>query len=86
MIASLAVDRVISLGALAGLLGVFLLTARNALLLMNSYQQAERDEGEPFRQDLVLGEARERVAPCVVTTALATALALLPLVGPVPVL
>jgi Cu/Ag efflux pump CusA len=85
LIAALAVDRVISLGALAGLLGVFLLTARNALLLMNSYQQAERDEGGPFRPALVLRGARERVAP-IVTTALATALALLPLVGPAPVL
>ena len=85
LIAALAVDGVISLGALAGLLGVFLLTARNALVLVNSYQQAERDEGEPFRSALVLSGARERVAP-VVTTALATGLALLPLVGPVPVL
>ncbi len=85
LIAALAVDRAISLGTLAGLLGVFLLTARNALLLMNSYQQAERDEGEPFRPALVLSGARERVAP-IVTTAVATALALLPLVGPAPVL
>ena len=85
LIAALAVDRVISLGALAGLLGVFLLTARNALLLMNSYQQAERDEDEPLRSALVLRGAREWVAP-VVTTALATGLALLPLVGPTPVL
>jgi Cu/Ag efflux pump CusA len=85
LIAALAVDRVISLGALAGLLGVFLLTARNALVLMNSYQQTEREEGEPLRQDLVSSGARERVAP-VVITALATGLALLPLVGPTPVL
>jgi Cu/Ag efflux pump CusA len=85
LIAALAVDRAISLGALAGLLGAFLLTARNALVLMNSYQQVERDEGESFRSDLVLSGARERVVP-VVITALATGLALLPLVGPVPVL
>jgi Cu/Ag efflux pump CusA len=85
LVAALAVDGVISLGALAGLLGVFLLTARNALLLMNSYLQTERDEGGPFRPALVLRGARERVAP-IVTTAVATALALLPLVGPAPVL
>jgi Cu/Ag efflux pump CusA len=85
LVAALAVDGVISLGALAGLLGVFLLTARNALVLMNSYLQTERDEGEPFHPALVLRGARERVAP-VVTTAVATGLALLPLVGPAPVL
>jgi Cu/Ag efflux pump CusA len=85
LIAALAVDRAISLGALAGLLGAFLLTARNALVLMNSYQQAERDDGESFRTALVLSGARERVVP-VVITALATGLALLPLVGPTPVL
>ena len=85
LIAALAIDRAISLGALVGLLGVFLLTARNALLLMNSYQQAERDQDEPLRPALVLSGSREWVAP-VVTTALATALALLPLVGPAPVL
>jgi Cu/Ag efflux pump CusA len=85
LIAALAVDGVISLGALAGLLGVFLLTARNALVLMNNYQRAERDEAEPLRPALVLSGARERVAP-IVTTAVASALALLPLVGPAPVL
>jgi Cu/Ag efflux pump CusA len=85
LVAALAVDGVISLGALAGLLGVFLLTARNALVLMNSYLQTERDEGEPFHPALVLRGARERVAP-IVTTAVATGLALLPLVGPAPVL
>jgi len=85
LIAALAVDRAISLGALAGLLGVFLLTARNAVVLMNSYQQAERDEGESFRPTLVLSGARERVAP-VVIAALATGLALLPLIGPAPIL
>jgi Cu/Ag efflux pump CusA len=85
LVAALAVDRAISLGALAGLLGVFLLAARNALVLMNGYQRVERDEAESFRQDLVLSGAREQVAP-VVTTALATGLALLPLLGPVPVL
>jgi CzcA family heavy metal efflux pump len=85
LVAALAVDRAISLGALAGLLGVFLLTARNALVLVTRYQQRERDEGEAFRRDLVVSGARERVAP-VVTTALATGLALLPLVGPAPVL
>jgi Cu/Ag efflux pump CusA len=85
LIAALAVDSAISLGALAGLLGVFLLTARNAVVLMNSYQQAERDEGESFRPTLVLSGAQERVAP-VVITALATGLALLPLIGPAPIL
>jgi Cu/Ag efflux pump CusA len=85
LVAALAVDGVISLGALAGLLGVFLLTARNAIELVNGYQQTERARGEPFRPALVLSGARERVVP-VVTTALATGLALLPLVGPAPVL
>jgi Cu/Ag efflux pump CusA len=85
LVTALAVDREISLGALAGLLGVFLLTARNSVVLMNSYQRAERDGGEPLRPVLVLSGARERVAP-VVITALATGLALLPLIGPTPLL
>jgi Cu/Ag efflux pump CusA len=85
LVTALAVDREISLGALAGLLGVFLLTARNSVVLMNSYQRAERDGGEPLRPVLVLSGARERVAP-VVITALATGLALLPLIGPAPLL
>jgi Cu/Ag efflux pump CusA len=85
LIAALAVDGTISLGALAGLLGVFLLTARNAIVLVNAYQQTEREVSEPSRSALVLCGAREQVAP-VVTTALAAGLALLPLVGPVPVL
>jgi Cu/Ag efflux pump CusA len=85
LIAALAVDGMISLGSLAGLLAVFLLTARNAIVLVNDCQQTERDVGEPIHSALELRGARAQVTP-VVTTALATGLALLPLVGPAPVL
>jgi len=85
LVAALVVDGAISLGTLAGFLGVFLLTARNAIVLLNSLQRTERDLGEPLRPALVLSKAREQVGP-VVITGLATGLALLPLVGPAPVL
>jgi Cu/Ag efflux pump CusA len=52
---------------------------------VNHYQHLEDEEGQPFGIDLVLRGSRERLAP-ILMTALATGLALVPLVisGEIP--
>ena len=76
---------VISLGSLVGFYTVFGIAARNGILLINHYQHLEREEGEAFGPALVIRGARERLAP-ILMTAMATALALVPLVfsGEIP--
>jgi Cu/Ag efflux pump CusA len=55
------------------------ISVRNKILLINHYQHLEEEEGEPFGRGLVVRGSIERVAP-ILMTALATALALVPLV------
>jgi CzcA family heavy metal efflux pump len=76
---------VISLGSLVGFLTVFGIAARNKIMLINHYQHLERYEGEAFGPKLALRGARERLSP-ILMTALATGLALVPLVvtGDIP--
>lgn len=76
---------VISLGSLVGFFTVFGIAARNGILLINHYQHLQREEGMEFGRELVLRGARERLAP-ILMTALATGLALVPLVisGEIP--
>ena len=69
----------ISLGALIGFFAVLGIAARNGILLVSHLQHLEREEGEPFGVGLVLRGASERLSP-ILMTALATALALAPLV------
>ena len=85
MLAAWAGDGVLSLGSLVGFLTVLGIAARNGIMLISHYQHLEREEGEPFGPGLVLRGARERLAP-ILMTALATALALGPLVvaGSIP--
>ena len=80
-----ATGGVISLGSLVGFLTVFGIAARNGILMISHFQHLERFEGEPFGPALVLRGARERLAP-ILMTALATGLALTPLVvmGDIP--
>ena len=75
----------IALGSLLGFLVVFGIAARNGIMLIRHYQYLEREEGEPFGPGLILRGARERFAP-ILLTAVATILAVLPLVllGNVP--
>jgi CzcA family heavy metal efflux pump len=84
-LAAFLFSRTLSLGALVGFYTVFGIAARNGILMINHFQQLERNEGEQFGPGLVLRGARERLAP-ILMTSLATALALLPLViaGPIP--
>ena len=70
---------VISLGSLVGFFTVLGIAARNGIMLITHYQHLERVEGEPFGPGLILRGARERLAP-ILMTALATGLALTPLV------
>jgi Cu/Ag efflux pump CusA len=85
LLATYASDRVISLGSLVGFLTVLGIVARNGIMLISHYQYLEREEGEPFGPALVLRGARERLSP-ILMTALATGLALVPLVvaGSIP--
>ena len=76
---------VISIGSLVGFLTVFGIAARNQIMLVSHYQHLERYEGETFGPGLALRGARERLSP-ILMTALATGLALVPLVitGDIP--
>jgi CzcA family heavy metal efflux pump len=76
---------VLSLGSLVGFVTVLGIAARNGILLVSHYRHLESEEGQAFGTDLVLRGAEERLAP-ILMTALATALALVPLVvrGNVP--
>jgi len=76
---------VISLGSLVGFLTVFGIAARNMIMLISHYQHLERHENTVFGPELVLRGAMERLSP-ILMTALATGLALIPLVvaGDVP--
>ncbi len=74
-------DRVISLGALVGIITVLGIAARNGILLIQHYRHLERVEREPFGLPLILRGASERLSPILMTT-LCTALALLPLIVP----
>ncbi len=69
----------IDLGALVGLFAVLGIAARNGILLISHLQHLEQREGEPFGPGLVMRGTAERLSP-ILMTALATALALLPLV------
>ena len=70
---------VISLGSLVGFFTVLGIAARNGIMLINHYQHLEREEGEPLGLGLIIRGARERLSP-ILMTALATGLALIPLV------
>ena len=69
----------ISLGALVGFFAVLGIAARNGILMISHLQYLEQMEGEPFGVRLVMRGASERLAP-ILMTAMATALALAPLV------
>ena len=72
--------RVVSLGSLVGFVTVIGIAARNGIMLVSHYRHLEDTEGVPFGRDLVLQGTLERLAP-ILMTALATALALVPLVA-----
>ena len=69
----------ITLGALVGFFTVLGIAARNGILMISHFRHLEENEGVPFGPALVLRGAGERLSP-IMMTALATALALAPLV------
>jgi CzcA family heavy metal efflux pump len=85
VLAAVAAGGTLSFGSVIGLLAVFGLAARNAVLLIDHYRHLEQHEGEAFGTELVLRGARERVSGTL-ATAVAAALVLLPIViaGPIP--
>jgi len=68
----------ISLGTVVGLVTVFGVSARNAILQLAHYEHLVEVEGEPWSLDLVLRGANERLVPILMTAAV-TALGLAPL-------
>jgi CzcA family heavy metal efflux pump len=69
----------ITLGALVGFFTVLGIAARNGILMISHLRHLEEAEGVPFGPELVIRGASERLSP-IMMTALATALALVPLV------
>ncbi len=74
-----AVGGVVSLGTLIGLVTVIGIAARNGIMLVAHLRHLERDEGMPWGRALVIRGATERLGP-ILMTALATGLALVPVV------
>ncbi len=79
VIAVLFTGGVLSLGSLVGFVTVLGIAARNGIMMVSHFRHLETDEGEPFGPGLILRAAEERLCP-ILMTALATGLALLPLV------
>ena len=85
VLAAAVTNGTLSVAALLGLLPVLGISVRNTILLVTQYQHIELEEGKPFGREVVLQGSGERLAPTI-TTALTTAVALLPfmLYGNIP--
>ena len=79
IVATVLTGGVLSLGSLVGLVTVIGISARNGIMLVSHYRHLELSEGLPFGRELVVRGAEERLAP-ILMTALATGLALVPIV------
>jgi len=72
------IDGELSVGAMVGLVTVFGVSARNAILLLAHYEHLVEVEGAPWNADTILRGAQERLVPILMTAAV-TALGLMPL-------
>lgn len=79
VVAVLLTGGVISLGSLVGFVTVLGIAARNGIMMVSHFRHLEIEEGMAFGAALVVRGAIERVVP-IAMTALATGLALVPLV------
>jgi len=79
VIATFMTGGILSLGSLVGFVTVLGIAARNGIMLVSHFRHLEKEEGEAFGRELVLRGSEERLAP-ILMTALATGLALLPIV------
>ncbi len=70
---------VMSLGSMVGFVTVLGIAARNGIMMVSHWRHLEDSEGEAFGYSLVQRGAQERLVP-ILMTALATGLALLPLI------
>lgn len=77
--AFLIADRMLSLGALVGLITILGITLRNVVSLVGHYQHLEQVERQPFGLALVLRGSQERFG-AIITTLLATGLAVVPFI------
>jgi Cu/Ag efflux pump CusA len=68
----------LSVGAMVGLVTVFGISARNAILLLAHYEHLVEVEGQPWSPATAFRGAQERLVPILMTAAV-TALGLLPL-------
>jgi CzcA family heavy metal efflux pump len=68
----------LSVGAMVGLVTVFGISARNAILLLAHYEHLVESEGEGWSRETALRGAQERLVPILMTAAV-TALGLMPL-------
>jgi CzcA family heavy metal efflux pump len=68
----------LSLGAMVGLVTVFGVSARNAILMLAHYEHLVEAEGAPWDVETILRGAQERLIPILMTAAV-TALGLMPL-------
>jgi len=79
IVATFLTGAVLSLGSLVGLVTVIGISARNGIMLVSHYRHLEQSEGVPFGRELIVRGSEERLAP-ILMTALATGLALVPIV------
>jgi CzcA family heavy metal efflux pump len=68
----------LSFGSIVGFIAVLGIAVRNMITMISRYRQLEKENGETFGAELVQAGTREQSAP-VLMTAIATALAFLPL-------
>jgi Cu/Ag efflux pump CusA len=78
LVSALIYGRPLTIGSFAGFLVLFALAFRGAITSVHHFRRLAQDEGLPFAPDLVHRGATERL-PAVLTSAVATAAALVPL-------
>jgi Cu/Ag efflux pump CusA len=69
----------VSIGVVAGMLGVLALAARSGIVMVDRYQELEEAPNAELRPDLILDGARERLGP-ILASASATVLAFAPFI------